>query len=112
MINKIKQVMKWAQTKLRPFSFSGGAMKYIVWYALLLVFCCTLYVWSWLADWRQAGRPDMPQLLNFIHEIASASWVAVIGFVAQAFVDKDNNGIPDEYEKDENEKDGNRNETH
>lgn len=110
MIDKIKQVMRWTQAKLRPFSFSGGAMKYIVWYAMLLVFCCTLYVWSWFADWRQVGHPNMPQLLDFIHEIASASWVAVIGFVAQAFVDRDNDGIPDEFEKEE--KDGEENETH
>ena len=105
MTEKLQRVIGWARDKLRPISISGGAMKYIVWYALLLMFCCTLYVWSWLCDWHDTGRPNLIELRNFLHEIASSAWVAVIGFVAKSFVDKDNDGIPDEYESEDDKHD-------
>lgn len=90
--------MKWVQNKIRSPNITKGAMRYIVWYALLLVFCCTIYLTGWCVDWYVSGVPNLPELRNFLHEIASSSWIAVIGFVAKALVDKDNDGIPDEFE--------------
>lgn len=89
-----------AREKAEMFSFASHSMKYISLYALLLIICCLLYLTGWSFIWIFAGMPNLEQLLKFIHEIASASWIAVIGFIAQAFVDKNNNGIPDQYEKD------------
>jgi hypothetical protein len=90
-------------------NMSKGAMRYIVWYALLLVFCCMLYVLGWCIDWYDMGKPNLFELRSFLHEIASASWVAVIGFIAKAFVDKDNDGIPDEFEEESNNTTRNKN---
>jgi hypothetical protein len=87
-------------------NISQGAMRYIMWYALLLVFCCTIYLIGWTSDWYIYGKPNLAELRSFLHEIASSSWVAVIGFIAKALIDKDDDGIPDEFE-DEN-KDNNK----
>ena len=96
---KIMQVMKWVQDKIRSPSVHQGAMHYILWYALLLVFCCTIYLTGWCVDWYVSGKPNLPELRNFLHEIASTPWIAVIGFIGKAFIDKDNDGIPDEFEE-------------
>jgi amino acid permease len=92
-----------ARKKVDSLSFASKSMKYISLYALLLIVCCMFYLTGWAFIWFFTGEPHLESLLKFIHEIASASWIAVIGFVAQAFVDKNNNGIPDQYEKEKEE---------
>jgi hypothetical protein len=96
---------KWVQharSYVGSLSFTNGAMKYILWYAALLVVCCVMYLTAWCIDWAVRGEPNLKDLLAFLHEIASASWVAVIGFVCKGLVDRDADGIPDEFQ----EKDG------
>lgn len=99
----IKKTLQWVTKKINTISVGSGAMKYIVWYALLLVACCLLYIGGWCVEWHKTGNPDLSAMLDFLREIASASWVAVIGFVAKSFVDNNNNGIPDELEKEDEE---------
>ena len=95
----IDKWLKSAKKYIKSMRFSSGAMRYILWYAALLVLCCVLYLIAWGVDWWIQGTPDMKQLLAFLHEIASASWVAVVGFICKGLVDKDKDGIPDEFEK-------------
>lgn len=106
MKEKILQFMNWAQDYMRSVSFSGEGIKYIVWYAITIVFCCLLYVSGWLYDWFViSGKPNMTEMRLFLHEIASSPWIAVIGFIAKALIDRNKNGIPDELEdKEYNEK--------
>ena len=85
----------------KTLNFNSGAMRYILWYAALLVLSCLLYLIAWGTDWYLNGQPDMKQLLAFLHEVASTSWVAVIGFICKGLVDRDNDGIPDEFERSE-----------
>ena len=98
MKEKILHALEWAQNKLRPLSISNGAMKYIVWYAVTIIVGCMLYMVSWCADWYIVGKPDLVELRYFLHEIASAPWIALIGFIAKALIDTNNDGIPDEFE--------------
>ncbi len=84
--------------KLNQVSFPIGSMRYIIGYAVLVAGCCLLYVVAWCIDWYTTGKPDMQELRQFLHEIASAPWIALLGFVARVFIDKDKDGIPDEFE--------------
>lgn len=59
----------------------------------------TIYVAAWLYDWNVKMQPDLVELRNFLHEISGAAWIAVIGFLAKSFIDRDENGIPDQYEE-------------
>ena len=100
--------IKSASKYIAQMNFSSGAMRYVLWYAVLLILCCGLYLTAWGVDWYIRGEPDMKQLLAFLHEIASASWIAVIGFICKGLVDKDGNGIPDEFEMKGEEQDDKR----
>ena len=97
--------IKQAKTYVQSMNFNNGAMRYILWYAALLIVCCVMYLTAWCIEWAVVGTPNLKDLLAFLHEIASASWVAVIGFICKGLVDSDNNGIPDEFEQ----KDGGKN---
>lgn len=98
MADKLNSILQWAQTKLRSFSISKESMKYIVWYAIILVFGVTVYFIGWFYLWWLTGKPDIVELRNFLHELASAQWVALMGFLAKAFIDQNHDGIPDEFE--------------
>jgi len=94
-MGKIIKLLNKLVEKLTP---AHASMKYIVWYALMLVFSSVIYLIAWLFKWYIEGKPDLPSLLAFIHEIASAAWIAVIGFCAKYFIDRNADGIPDELE--------------
>ena len=82
-------------------NFSGEAMRYIVWYAATLVLCCVVYLAAWAVTWYTDGRPNLTEMRAFLHEIASSPWVAAIGFIGKAFVDRDKDGVPDVFENDD-----------
>lgn len=103
---KLSQWIKKGKKYLRSITKSHAAMRYIVWYAALLVVCCMIYVTAWLCDWSAAAKPDLAELRNFLHEVSSAAWIAVVGFLAKSFIDRDNNGIPDQYEEEKEDTDG------
>lgn len=103
---KVSQWIKKGKKYLRNLTKSHAAMRYIVWYAALLVVCCMIYVTAWLYDWIAGAKPDLVELRNFLHEISGAAWIAVVGFLAKSFIDRDENGIPDQYEEERNDKDG------
>lgn len=104
---KISQWIKKGKKYLRSITKSHAAMRYIVWYAALLVVCCMIYVAAWLYDWSTGAKPDLAELRNFLHEVSSAAWIAVVGFLAKSFIDRNENGIPDQYEEEEGADDKN-----
>ena len=103
MKDKLLQFLEFIRTKVN-LQQSQEAMRFIIWYALLLVICCLFYVFGWGFDWYKSGVPNLPELRSFLHEIASSPWIAVIGFIAKAMVDNDNDGLPDIYESNEEAK--------
>jgi hypothetical protein len=102
---KIMQWISKAGTYIKSLPQSHAAMRYITWYAVLIILCCTIYVSAWAYDWYTQPRADLVELRAFLHEIASAAWIAVIGFLAKSFIDRDGDGIPDQYEEDKKEED-------
>lgn len=83
---KVSQWIKKGKKYLRNMTKSHAAMRYIVWSTKM--------------------QPDLVEMRNFLHEISGAAWIAVIGFLAKSFIDRDNNGIPDQYEEEKENKDG------
>ena len=96
---KVSQWLRRGKKYLRSLTKSHAAMRYIVWYAAMIVICVMIYVAAWLYDWNTKMQPDLVELRNFLHEISGAAWIAVIGFLAKSFIDRDENGIPDQYEE-------------
>lgn len=104
---KVSQWFGRAGKYLRDMTKSHAAMRYIVWYAAMIVICVMIYVTAWLYDWNTKMHPDLVEMRNFLHEISGAAWIAVIGFLAKSFIDRDNNGVPDQYEDKKEDKDNN-----
>lgn len=98
MIEKITDQFKKI-FDMMPKSAPGASMRYILWYALFLIFCAFLYIAMLLADWIATGKPNVQEMRQFISTMLSGSAVAAIGFVCRWVVDKDGNGTPDEAEK-------------
>lgn len=98
-MKKITELFDLARDKVGQFSFPKSSMRYIIGYAVLVAGCALLYVFAWCFEWWISGKADLPALLQFLHEIASAPWVALIGFLAKAFIDRNNDGVPDEFEE-------------
>lgn len=101
MTEKIMQALKLAQDKLCQLRISTGPMKYVFWFAVIVVICCGLYIAGWCAEWYLDGRPNLPEMRLFLGVITSSAWVAAMAFIAKMLVDKDKDGIPDELEKED-----------
>lgn len=103
---KVSQWFGRAGKYLRDMTKSHAAMRYIVWYAAMIVICVMIYVAAWIYDWNNTTKPDLVEMRNFLHEISGAAWIAVIGFLAKSFIDRDENGIPDQYEEKKEDNNG------
>ena len=68
-------------------------------YALLLLFCCLLYVSGWIFEWVADGRPNLPEMRMFLSSITGIAAVAAVTFVAKSVIDMNGNGIPDDFEE-------------
>lgn len=101
IISKIFSATKNAGLFIWNMRITSEAMKYITWYAGILVLACTIYLIAWCYNWYQTKVADLNILLQFIHELVSSPYVAVIGFIAKMFVDKNHNGKSDILEDDD-----------
>ncbi len=99
MIDKIKDWIGKLLQKIQTLGGDSAAMKYISGYAILLVMCVILYVCMILADWYSAGRPNLPEMRQFISTVVSGGFVAAVSFACKYLVDANHNGVPDENEK-------------
>ena len=97
-LNKAKSWLKKAKTPIRNMH---GAIKLVI-VGFLVVVCVlvfTIYAaWFWLC-WQ--GKAAINELMQLLDRVISPQMVAFITFIATAFVDKDNDGIPDKFEEDE-----------
>lgn len=83
-INGVKQPIKWV-----VFLYFGMV-------ALLVL----TYYGAWLWEWRE-GEVALSDLLLLIREMVGTSMVAFVTFIAGCLVDTDHDGVPDQFEKEE-----------
>lgn len=67
-------------------------------YFFMVAMLVTTYYVAWLFQWDN-GKVVMSDLLSLIKEMVGASMVAFITFIATCFIDKDQDNIPDCFEK-------------
>lgn len=102
MIDKVKEAIQRLVEKIPTLGGDSAAMKYITGYALLLVLCVGIYIVMILADWYSAGKPNLQEMRLFVNEVVSGGFVAAVSFACKYLVDANQNGIPDENEKEKN----------
>ena len=76
-------------------------MYWAILYAVICIFCIFLYILMTVFDWWITGRGNEPELRAFITTLLSAGAVGGILGIGRMFVDKDKNGTPDVFEKDD-----------
>ena len=68
---------------------------------LLIIGSVCLYLAGWVWVWAFQRRVDLPALNMLLQTLTGASFIAAIGFIGKGLIDDDNDGIPDEWQKEE-----------
>ena len=66
---------------------------------LLIIGSIFLYSAGWIWLWAVLGRVDLPALNMLLQTLTGVSFIAAIGFIGKSLVDDDEDGVPDEWEK-------------
>ena len=103
MLAKIRKAVKAAIEKTAAFHIRGAPRLMVYTFITLILVCITLFIGGWVFVWFMTSEPPLPVMIQFIAAITSVSFVAAIGFFGKALVDEDDNGIPDEFEKEDEE---------
>ncbi len=56
---------------------------------------------GWSYNWWSAGKADLPVMIQFLGAVSSVSFVAAVAFFGRALIDENDDGIPDEFEKED-----------
>ena len=78
-------------------------MKWVLWYVTVIIVATFLYFIGWIFIWCTRGQPDIVELRGFVNDVVSAPWIAMLGVVAQYFVDRNHDDIPDILEEESEE---------
>ena len=66
---------------------------------LLIIGSIFLYWAGWIWLWAALGRVDLPALNMLLQTLTGVSFIAAIGFIGKSLVDEDEDGVPDDWEK-------------
>ena len=105
MLNKIKDAVLNVVCKSKnAVANTEKPIKYVVliYFAIVLLLLITYYV-AWLYLFLES-KAALADLLAIIQETISATMIGFITFIAGCFVDLNNNQIPDQFEKKDEEK--------
>ncbi len=83
-ISGIRQPIKWV-----VFSYFGMV-------ALLVITYYGVWLWQW-----KVGEVALGDLLSLIKEMVGTGMVAFVTFIAGCMVDNDHDGVPDQFEKED-----------
>ena len=88
---------------VRMGAMTGIIKAIIIGFLSVVVLLVATFYGAWLLLLSQ-GKAALGDLLNLIDRVISPQMVAFITFIATCFVDKDNDGIPDKFENDKEDK--------
>ena len=98
-MRKAEEILRYALGRVDKFQIKGASRLMVYLFAGMLFLCVLLFVLGWLSLWQKTGEPALSEMTKFIGVITGASFIAAIGFFGKALVDRDGDGIPDEFEE-------------
>ena len=101
------RLIKNLQNRITNFVAERGSVlpKLFVWvYALLFILCGIYTVFGVAYEFYVKGSVNYAAINSFIKEYFAPSVCATFGVVGVLLIDRDKDGIPDEWEKDKEEK--------
>lgn len=101
MLNKIKKYISnfLTATKVKLNNMQKPIQYIVIGYFILVLLLVLTYYIAWLYLWL-ANQAALLDLLAIIKEMIGPAMIGFITFIAGCFVDLNNNGVPDELEKD------------
>lgn len=66
---------------------------------LYLVSSFLLFILAWICKWLYGNSPDLNVYLEYLKILTSPPTLAFVGWLCKMGTDRDNNGVPDELEK-------------
>lgn len=102
MLNKLKSyLVQMAASAKTKISGIRQPIKWVVFsYFGMVALLVLTYYGAWLWEWRE-GEVALGDLLLLIREMVGTSMVAFVTFIAGCLVDTDHDGVPDQFEKEE-----------
>lgn len=98
MLQIVQKELLIALSKTDKLKIRGMPRIMVYLFLVTLVFSMWLFLYAWCENWKATGKPDLVTLISFIACITSLSFMGSVGFFGKALIDKDNDGIPDEWE--------------
>ena len=99
MLEKIQDACIKALSKVDKLEIRGMPRAMVYLFLFIVIFCLLLFLAAWIWQWHDTGKAELSILIQFVNAITSVSFIAAVGFFGRAMLDKDDNGIPDEFEK-------------
>ena len=99
MLEKLQNILLTAVNKVDKLEIRGMPRVMVYLFLCIVIFCLLLFLTAWIWQWHDTGRPELSILIQFVNAITSVSFIAAVGFFGRAMLDKDDNGVPDEFEK-------------
>ncbi len=98
-MQKLQNIIIESLSKIDSVQIKGMPRVMVYLFLFIVLGCLGLFISAWCVDWYGKGNADLSIMIQFVNAITSVSFIAAVGFFGKALVDKDDNGIPDEFEK-------------
>lgn len=85
--------------KMKKKKYDKMTMKVVIFYFAFIVILLLTWYTAWILMFAKSGNADLDALSKFI--IICTGATGFFGFIIECFIDKNHNGIPDMYEKEQ-----------
>ena len=99
MLEKIQDACIKALSKVDKLEIRGMPRVLVYLFLFIVIFFLLLFLSGWICQWHDTGNAELSILIQFVNAITSVSFIAAVGFFGRAMLDKDDNGVPDGFER-------------
>ena len=103
-MKKLQKVLLNILGSLGRMKVRGLPRALVITIMLLIIGSVLLYLVSWCWLWWLKGQVDLPALNMLLQTLTGVSFIAAVGFIGKSLVDDDGDGVPDDWEKETEEK--------
>lgn len=105
MLERLQTAARAAVEKVAALHIKGAPRLMVYLFIIIIFAAIGAFLAGWCFNWWSAGKADLPVMIQFLGAVSSVSFVAAVAFFGRALIDENDDGIPDEFEKeDEDEK--------
>ena len=93
----ITELLEKTMDNMKSRKFDNPVMKVVIFYLLFVVLLLFTWYGAWMYTFCKTGVSDLDALSKFIVIVLGAT--GFFGFIMACFVDKNHDGIPDQFEQ-------------